>query len=130
MSRKRPVLGPALDPASANSAAPSLWRAIAGFIIWAIAFVVLYVGHALACRYVINISLVSATLVLLWAIHLAWVTVLAGRSYRHVRRGRSSRVGQEHLRFMWRVTMLLDFFSVGAVFLTGLPVLAVPACLP
>jgi len=118
---------------NASSPSPGVWRAIAGFIVWALAFVVLYVGHALGCLYVpssIQPATVTAALLVLWAAHLAAGALLAWRSG-----GRSWLLRHDGDRrpracFMWRATFLIDAFALGAIFVTGLPLLAFPACHP
>ncbi|WP_397473363.1 hypothetical protein [Pusillimonas sp.] len=112
---------------------PGVWRAIAGFIVWAVAFTVLYVGHALACLSVpseMRASTVSLALGVLWAAHLLACAALAWRSGGQWRRLRHGHGEGLHGRFMWRTTFLIDVSALGAVFVTGLPLLVFPACAP
>lgn len=111
---------------------PGVWRAILGFIVWATEFVVLYVGHAVGCLYVppVHPSAVTAALLALWVLHAAVGAILAWRSGGQWRRLRHSQGAQVHARFMWRVTFLIDASALGAIVVTGLPVLAFPACSP
>ncbi|HUH87529.1 MAG TPA: hypothetical protein VL003_05685 [Pusillimonas sp.] len=121
------VFGPG-EPAYQTG--PTLWRVIAGFIVWAIAFLLLYVGHAVACLHAptqADTAAVSAGLVVLWLALLAITIVLAVRSQR-CRRAVGAKGGHQS-RFSWRLTFLLDLFAAGAVVLTGLPLLVVPACM-
>lgn len=111
--------------------APGVWRAIAGFVVWAAAFVVLYAGHALGCLHApadMPSFAVSAVLWVLWAAHLAAGAALAWHGGTRLRR--LTRDGDPHgqARFMWRVTFLADVSALGAVFVTGLPLLVFPAC--
>ncbi|MDX3893252.1 hypothetical protein [Pusillimonas sp.] len=118
---------------NASSSSPGVWRAIAGFILWAAAFVVLYVGHALGCLYVpssIQPATVTAALVVLWAVHLAAAAVLAWRSGGRLRLLRHDGERRVQARFMWRATFLIDASALGAIVVTGLPLLAFPACHP
>lgn len=111
--------------------APGIWRAIAGFIVWSSAFVVLYVGHAVGCIYVpsnVSASAVSTTLGILWLVHLLACAALAWGSGRYWMRVRHTPRNSPPGRFMWRVTVLIDLSAFGAVAITGLPILAFPAC--
>lgn len=76
---------------------PTLWRAFAGFGLWAVAFTVLYTGHALACTWIsfsrdsgealwAGPGAVTGLLAALWAIFVFWLVVLSLRSGAHVRR--------------------------------------------
>lgn len=117
--------------AGASSPTPGVWRAIAGFIVWSTAFVVLYVGHAVGCLYVpssLQAPAVSAALMALWAAHMAAGAALAWRSAAAWRQLRQDAGGHPHARFMWRVAFLIDAAALGAIFVTGLPLLAFPAC--
>lgn len=70
---------------------PTLWRAFAGFGLWAVGFTVLYTGHALACTWVATPSGgvgelfgmaggVTWLLVGIWLFFLLWLGVLTLRS--------------------------------------------------
>ena len=110
---------------------PGVWRAMASFIVWALAFVVLYVGHALGCLYVPStLAPASLTMLLtaLWALHLAACAVLTQRSGRRSCGMRREGNGTVQARFMWRVTFLTDALALLAVLVTGLPLLAFPVC--
>ncbi|TFL10005.1 hypothetical protein CSC67_18300 [Pusillimonas caeni] len=118
---------------NASSSSPGVWRAIAGFIVWASAFVVLYAGHALGCVYVpssIQPATVTAALVVLWAVHMAAGAALAWRSGGRLRLLRHDGDCRVRARFMWRAAFLIDASALGATFVTGLPLLAFPACHP
>jgi|GEM_PF-999788 len=112
--------------------APSLWRLIGGFIVWASAFITLYVGHALACLYVpgvISTGGVRTILLACWIFHLlvsAWLVVRSARNCSHDRLKNSP----GHPAFMWRAALLIDVSAWGAIFFTGLPVLAFDVCAP
>lgn len=70
---------------------PTLWRAFAGFGLWAICFTVLYTAHALACTWItgpsgdVNALLtqtgrVTWLLVAIWMFFVLWLIVLSLRS--------------------------------------------------
>lgn len=118
--------------------APGLWRLIAGFILWAVAFVVLYVGHALGCIYVphgAQASTVSFALVVLWlplvlaCAALAWRSGCRWRAARHSRAAYNTHeTAPARAPFLWRATFLIDAGALAAIIINGLPVLAFPAC--
>lgn len=75
---------------------PTLWRAFAGFGLWAICFTVLYTAHALACTWITSHSgdvnaLLTQTgrvtwlLVAIWVFFVLWLIVLTLRSGARVR---------------------------------------------
>lgn len=75
---------------------PTLWRAFAGFGLWAVCFTVLYTGHALACTWVASSSGrvgelfgmadgITWLLVVLWLFFVLWLLVLTLRSGSRVR---------------------------------------------
>ena len=70
---------------------PTLWRAFAGFGLWAVCFTVLYTGHALACTWVARssgsvgglfgrVDGVTWLLVVIWLFFVLWLVVLTLRS--------------------------------------------------
>lgn len=70
---------------------PTLWRAFAGFGLWAVCFTVLYTGHALACTWFVprtgelnELQTMTASvvwlLVAIWVFFLLWLVVLTLRS--------------------------------------------------
>lgn len=93
-----------------SGSTPTLWRAFAGFGLWAVCFTVLYTVHALACTWVASSSgsvgeLFGGTegvtwlLVVFWLFFVLWLVVLTLRSglrARAVRHQVESRV--EHRR--------------------------------
>lgn len=125
--------GMPLLASDASGSKAGLWRAIAGFIIWAVAFVALYVGHATGCLYAPSTfqpATLRLGLVVMWLLMLMIVAVLALRS--GVRRYglRDNRSLDAHACFTWRITFLIDLFALGAVFITGLPLLLIQTCTP
>ncbi len=112
--------------------APGLWRVIAGFIVWSSAFVTLYVGHALACLYVpavMSATGVRTILLACWILHLlisAWLVARSVNQHSHVQRKAPS----VRSPFLWRTALLVDVSAWGAIFFTGLPLLAFDVCTP
>lgn len=121
------------DGSGPAMASPSPVRLFAGFGLWALAFLVLYVGHALACLYVepgtgaadfartVLVSFWLALVVLL--AYLAWGSLTALGSSPTDAGG----VGA-NARFLRRVTLMLDVFACAATFATGMPLAWVKMC--
>ncbi len=125
------MTGPGMRRESGTPRTPGIWRAMAGFMVWAAAFVVLYTGHALGCLYVPSTFTpagLTAVLMVLWALHLAACAVLAVHSGRRSCGMRREGSAAAPSRFMWRATFLTDALALLAVLVTGLPLLAFPAC--
>lgn len=82
---------------------PTLWRAFAGFGLWAVCFTVLYTAHALVCTWITSPSgdlntLLTQTgrvtwiLVAIWMFFVLWLVVLTLRSGARVRVVRRQRL--------------------------------------
>lgn len=127
MSRQHPATERRKD----YSLRAGVWRAIAGFIVWSSAFVVLYVGHALGCIYVpvpFQASSISVALSVFWLAHLLVCSMLVWRSRRQWLRVRHQQSSEHSGRFLWHTTLLIDVSALGAVLVIGLPLFAFPAC--
>ena len=112
---------------------PGLWRAMAGFIVWAVAFVFLYAGHAIGCLYApvsVQPLTIRNLLIVLWVVHILFLAALLWTSCRrrNAHLVSSARQKEESVRFMWRVVSLLDVLALVSVLITGLPLLLVPPC--
>lgn len=121
--------------------APSLWRAVAGWSLWAVCLSVLYAGHALGCRMAAGGTIlsyfpappmsgaVSWGLAVVWAVGIVAHAVLAARSWRRMRIVSSA--GQRAAGNAGALAMLawvMDASAMAATVVIGLPVIAVPAC--
>ncbi|MVW78274.1 hypothetical protein [Bordetella sp. 02P26C-1] len=115
-----------------------LWRAVAGWAVWAVGFTALYVAHSLACRYVggagiapLPASGVGVSLLWLWAAFVAANGVLVALSYRRWRSSRAaSSTEPEAGHFIAKLVFGLDISAMCAMLATGIPVFMLPACLP
>lgn len=111
---------------------PGLWRVIAGFVVWSSAFLMLYVGHALACLYVpatLTPTAVRALLSVCWLAHLIVAGWLISRSVRQILPGRFENTAAR-TTFLWRLAFIIDLTAWGAILLNGLPVFAFEVCKP
>lgn len=115
---------------------PSLWRAFAGYGLWAICFTVLYTGHALSCTWISssgneNLALlpvhVSGALTGVWVFFIVWIVLLTIRSGRWVRDTRAN-ARRRSLRFMVALTLIADASAGVAIIITGLPIILTRAC--
>lgn len=114
---------------------PSLFRLFAGFIVWALAFVVLYVGHALACLYASPdtsaADIARAALALLWVAHVLLLAYMSWRSFSTLMLAYADAdEAGANARFMRRVTFMLDVFACAATVATGMPLAWVKVCGP
>lgn len=116
--------------------APGLWRAVAGWAVWAVAFTVLYAGHALACRYVdlgnpetLTPTGVTSGMLMLWGAFALANGFLTAKSWMRSRQV-TTRKDRPSLRdeFMCRLALVLDATALCATIVTGLPVLVTPVC--
>lgn len=116
-------------------APPTLWRAFAGYGVWAVCFTVLYSGHALGCLWILTFSNgspsvspsgVNAVLTGIWLFFVFYVLVLTVRSGIRARNGRAAL--QCGSRFMVMLTFIADASSAVVTVITGLPIILTPAC--
>lgn len=122
--------------AAVQLAAPGLWRALAGWSMWAVCLTVLYTGHALGCRMAALLEgsasaagTVSWLLVATWAVFLGGHAVLAVSGWRRMRAMQpTSGVGSYPARSLALLTWAMDASAAAATVATGVPVVVVPAC--
>lgn len=118
------------------TASPSLWRAITGYVLWAVCFTALYTGHALGCTWVADASgvgtpiqtgMVTGVLVGIWigfvTVQLV-LTVSSGTRLRAVRTDVPDRIQ----RFMVALTFIADGSAVAVTIISGLPIILTQAC--
>ncbi|WP_442594052.1 hypothetical protein ACSBPU_21450 [Parapusillimonas sp. JC17] len=119
--------------ATPSATRPSLSRLFAGFVVWALAFVVLYAGHALACLYVSpdtsGADIARWTLIMLWLAHVLLLARMSWRSLAALAPAHADAdEARANARFMWHVTFMLDVFACAATIVTGLPLAWVKVC--
>lgn len=116
----------------ARHTGPGLLRALAGLIVWAVFFVVIYallsVGCAIGADAVTaRVSLrdpLTLTLLAAFGLHLLVLAAMLGASARAWRAHRRSPDGA----FVRRLTVLLDTVGLFGVLWVGFPVLLLPPC--
>ncbi len=113
---------------------PGMLRLFAGFCIWAVGFVALYVGHALSCLYAAPASpaatAVKLALIAIWLLHVYLLGAMAWRSARRLYPGQDG-VAVDRPSYAWftlRLVLLLDVFACAAMFATGIPIALVAVC--
>lgn len=119
-----------------------LWRAAAGWALWAVTFSMLYAGHALGCRMAAGGPLLAPLhapplagavawgLGVVWALCIAGHGVLLARSLRRAREAAGSERDASDVRPLANVTWVMDACAMAATVVTGLPVMTVAACTP
>lgn len=125
------------EMAAGDPARPSgLWRAFAGYGLWAVCFTVLYAVHALACTWMftanlggqwLSISTITGILFGIWAAFLFCLLVMTGRSGARVRVVRAD-ARPCVLNFMVLLTFIADASAVVVTFISGLPVIFSNTC--
>lgn len=98
---------------------------IAGLLIWASSFIVLYAALSLGCIYSWPTTFIRASLLILWFAHLLGLTALLVWSWRRLQRTATA----GHHRFAWYATVLVAGVGLVGTAWTGLPILAVTPCL-
>lgn len=100
---------------------------IAGFGLWALAFVALYGGHGLVCA--LGLGAGDGETFARIALALVWIVALAAHLWLIVWfRQRLRYTGEGALHFVRLASFILAVASFGATFWTGLPVLTVSIC--
>jgi uncharacterized membrane protein YidH (DUF202 family) len=108
-----------------------LLLAIAGMIIWASAFVVLYVGLSVGCaagiqqHQTLGANSLTAVLVALFGLHLA---ALGGLQWYALSNWRRRRDPTRSSGYMAVLTCMLTAVAIVSLLFIGLPLLMVPPC--
>ncbi|NYT43223.1 hypothetical protein [Pollutimonas thiosulfatoxidans] len=121
---------------------PTLWRALAGYSLWAVCLTILYAAHALGCRYAEaagSVAMLHAPAMgglISWALAVVWLVFIAGNVWLAMqswKRWHGAGNQQDPTTVatsrLARVTVALDVSAVAATLVTGLPILLVPACI-
>ncbi|MBL6455270.1 hypothetical protein JMJ55_08050 [Belnapia sp. T6] len=108
--------------------------ALAGLIVWAAHFGLIYGANAVACarglaggRW-LGLPLVPALVLGLTALALLAVAVIGLRAWQRLEGGLSGQEGENEPRFMVWLTLAIALLSALAILWEALPVLLVPAC--
>lgn len=115
-----------------GAGARALLASNAGLAVWALCFLVLYVGLSIGCQLpvaqsdVMGMPVLSLVLSLLWLVHAAWLLWLIARAHH---RWRTLAQASTDARFVATLTLLLHAAALLAVIWTGFPVLLLPACM-
>lgn len=128
-----------------NATAPTLWRAFAGFGLWAVCFTVLYTVHALGCTWFVTptsdeiflspamTGAVVWLLIIIWIFFILLLLVLTWRSairFRVMsRQPYCGTTGRMSRRFMLILTFVSDSTAVVITATSGLPIIMTPVCL-
>ncbi|WP_144631116.1 hypothetical protein [Bordetella genomosp. 13] len=128
---------------SRRSATRGLWRALAGWSLWALTLTTLYAGHALGCRMAAGGPLLAPLQApplagaVSWGLALVWLScivahvVLTTHSLRRARAAAATgRGGSEAARALTGAAWMMDACATVATVVTGLPVITAAACVP
>lgn len=111
-----------------RSRIPPLFLMVAGFGIWASAFVVLYSAASLGCEFgwyqihLGSISLMRTILIAIWLIHMAALAWL----FRHC--ARTARDNDSQVRFVHRAAMYLTGAAIAATVWLAIALLVPSEC--
>jgi hypothetical protein len=108
--------------------------AIAGLIIWAVHFGVVYVANAIACerglvgQSLLGLPLVPVLVLGATVLALAAVALVGLRAWRRLESGLAGQEGEDEPRFLVWLTAAIALLSALAILWEGLPVFFVRPC--